>query len=353
MLPGQTLDNSGASYRGIPLAFRTPTGDVQGWIRTTLLGPLVTGGLTNVGDPVDDDEAGAAGLHGRQSTRAQRMFGRTARGTATSTACGSKGRVRQAILYGEYLELVRRIETTLGSSTIEIHDTVTDHGHRPQHMMIPYHMNPGHPLLDEGVRFHVRSQTRRFHGIYSGASPYGWEFYEGPSADWQVQVLIHGAEAETDGTPCTASSPVRPRPIDVSIQVLDGADTFVRFLARVGAQSAAHEASLPCRPCPGSALRRACRYANRCVDREPPRRRLRGSVGLLRFEKDGAVRPAGANFTGDTHRLQRLRGNGPPERIERRVGQASPFGRPTGLAPMVPTANRRALGPGSEAWSAA
>ncbi len=62
---------------GIPLAFRTPTGDVQGaryepggqgWIRTTVLGLLVTGGLTNVGDPVDDDdEAGEEGLHGRLS----------------------------------------------------------------------------------------------------------------------------------------------------------------------------------------------------------------------------------------------------------------------------------------------
>ena len=249
MLPGQTLENSGASYRGTPLAFRTPTGDVLGWSRITVLGLLVTGGLTNVGDPVDDDddEAGAAGLHGRLSSRAQRMSGRTARGTATSTACGSKGRVRQTILYGENLELVRRIETALGSSASEIHDTVTNHGHRRQHMMIPYHMNPGHPLLDEVARFHVRSQTRRFHGSYSGASPDGWAVYEGPSADWQVQVLIHDVEAEADGT-LQSLEPGETASIDVSIQVLDGADTIGRFLARVGAQSAAHEASFPCRP---------------------------------------------------------------------------------------------------------
>jgi len=71
--------------------------------------------------------------------------------------------VRQAILYGENLELVRRIETSLGSSASEIHDTAPNHGHRRQHMMILYHMNPGHPLLDEGARFLVRSQSRRFH----------------------------------------------------------------------------------------------------------------------------------------------------------------------------------------------
>ena len=77
VLPGRALDISGAWYRGIPLAFRTPTGEVQGaryepggqgWIRTTVLGLLVTGGLTNAGDPVDDDdENGAEGLHGRLS----------------------------------------------------------------------------------------------------------------------------------------------------------------------------------------------------------------------------------------------------------------------------------------------
>ncbi len=93
-----------------------------------------------------------------------------------------------------------RIETSLGSSAIEIHDTVTNHGHRTQHMMILYHMNPGHPLLDEGARFHVRSRSRRFHDVYSGASPDGWEVYEGPSIDWQVQVLIHDVEADADGT---------------------------------------------------------------------------------------------------------------------------------------------------------
>lgn len=211
VLPGRALDISSASYRGIPLAFRTPTGDVQGaryepggqgWIRTTVLGLLVTGGLTNVGDPVeeDDDEAGAEGLHGRLSNLGATNVWADGAWDGDEYRMWVQGRVRQAILYGENLELVRRIETALGSSSIEIHDTVTNHGHRTQHMMILYHMNPGHPLLDEGARFHVRSQSRRFHDVYQGASKEGWEVYEGPSVDWQVQVLIHDVEAGADGT---------------------------------------------------------------------------------------------------------------------------------------------------------
>ena len=162
-------------------------------------------------------------------------------------------------------------------------------------MMILYHMNPGHPLLDEGARLHVRSRSRRFHDAYPGATEQGWEVYEGPSADWQVQVMIHDVEAEADGTAraaivnrglggglglgftwnkqqlpylnhwknttpgdyvtgiepgnCTVLGRSRNRAdgnlqtlepgetatFDVSIDVLDGADAIDAFLARVGA----------------------------------------------------------------------------------------------------------------------
>ena len=141
VLPGRALDISGAWYRGIPLAFRTPTGDVQGaryepggqgWIRTTVLGLLVTGGLTNAGDPVDDDdENGAEGLHGRLSNLGATNVWADGAWEGDDYRMWVQGRVRQALLYGENLELVRRIETALGSSTIEIHDTVTNLGHPP------------------------------------------------------------------------------------------------------------------------------------------------------------------------------------------------------------------------------
>ena len=165
----------------------------QGWIRTTVLGLLVTGGLTNAGDPVDDDdENGAEGLHGRLSNLGATNVWADGAWEGDDYRMWVQGRVRQALLYGENLELVRRIETALGSSTIEIHDTVTNLGHRPQHMMILYHMNPGHPLLDEGARLHVRSRSRRFHDAYPGATEQGWDGLRRPSsADWQVQVMIH------------------------------------------------------------------------------------------------------------------------------------------------------------------
>ena len=208
VLPSRGLDISGAWYRGTPLAYRTPTGDVHGgryepegqeWIRTTVLGLLVTGGLTNAGDPVND-ENGAEGLHGRVSNLAASNVWADGAWDGDDYHMWIRGRVRQAILYGENLELVRRIETSLGSKAIEIHDEVTNLGHRSQHMMILYHMNPGHPLLDEGARFHVNSTTHQFHDEYPGANPEGWEIYKGPSPDWQVQVIFHDVKAESDGT---------------------------------------------------------------------------------------------------------------------------------------------------------
>lgn len=208
VLPGRALDICGAWYKGIPLSFRTPTGDVhgaryepegQGWIRTSVLGLLVTGGLTNVGDPVDD-VGGSEGLHGRISNLAASNVWADGAWDGDEYNIWVQGRVRQALLYGENLELVRRIESSLGSKSIEIHDQVTNLGHRPQHMMILYHINPGHPLLDEGARLHVNSISRKFHPEYAGATDEGWEAYTGPSEDAHAEVIFHDVAADIDGT---------------------------------------------------------------------------------------------------------------------------------------------------------
>ena len=81
VLPDRGLDISTASYRGIPLCWRSSTGDVaptfyepsgNGWLRSFYGGLLTTCGMTNVG-PANKDEGEPLGLHdGRASGGFQR-----------------------------------------------------------------------------------------------------------------------------------------------------------------------------------------------------------------------------------------------------------------------------------------
>ena len=56
-------------------------------------------------------------------------------------------------MFGEDLQLIRRIEAKIGESTFTIKDRVVNHGfYRTPHMLL-YHINIGYPVLDEGSKF--------------------------------------------------------------------------------------------------------------------------------------------------------------------------------------------------------
>ncbi|MBM4435701.1 MAG: aldose 1-epimerase family protein [Actinobacteria bacterium] len=208
VVPGRALDISGAWYKGVPLGFRTPTGDVQGarfepadqgWLRSNVLGLLVTCGLDNIGNP-GADESGPHGLHGRLSNLAASNVLAEGAWVGDEYELSVQGRVRQAALFAENLELKRRITTRLGSSELRLHDEVTNLGHRPEPMLIMYHMNTGYPIIDQGARLHVRSRSRRPWNEHSARTEAQWAEHAGPTAGWQPQVWVHDLEAAPDGT---------------------------------------------------------------------------------------------------------------------------------------------------------
>lgn len=67
------------------------------------------------------------------------------------------GRVRQAHLFGENLELRRKIRCRLGTGELTVDDVVTNLGPATQPHMLLYHVNLGWPLLDEGATLRGRS----------------------------------------------------------------------------------------------------------------------------------------------------------------------------------------------------
>ncbi len=153
------MDIADASYRGVPLAWISPTGVTHpahyeepglGWLRSFHGGLLVTCGPTYLGEPCTD-EGVELGLHGRASnTPAREVSVRQDWDDAGEEyAISVSGRVREASVFGPNVELFRTIRTRLGSSTVSVSDRVTNLGWEPAPLMVLYHMNFGWPLVDE------------------------------------------------------------------------------------------------------------------------------------------------------------------------------------------------------------
>lgn len=154
------LDISTAAYKGQPLAWRSSTGDTSPayfeepelrWLRSFYGGLVVTCGLTYAGAP-NVDQGKALGLHGRVSnTPASNVYADGA-WDGDEYSMWIQGKVRETEVFGENLEMERRISAKLGESKIWIHDRVTNLGHQEAEHMILYHINAGFPVIDGGAK---------------------------------------------------------------------------------------------------------------------------------------------------------------------------------------------------------
>ena len=159
-MPDRGLDIGWADWAGMPLAWRSPVGDVgapfaepagRGWLRTFGGGLLTTCGLSTVGQPsLHNGEA--FGLHGRYSATPARQVAWSVDWVDDERVATITGRVREASALGPVLELHRTITTILGSGQLRVDDVVTNLGATPTPHMFRYHVNLGFPLVDEHSR---------------------------------------------------------------------------------------------------------------------------------------------------------------------------------------------------------
>lgn len=209
----RALDISLAAFKGQSLAWRSPNQDVDprfyeepgtGWLRSFPGGLFVTCGLTQVGSPnVDDGEE--LGIHGRISNLpASNVYADGAWMEDGSYEMWVQGKVRQTIVFGENLELTRRISAKLGESKIWIHDKVTNLGYQTTPHMILYHFNAGFPVVDAGSRLVSTSmeyiprdadaeEGKEEHGIFSD-----------PIDGYREKVYYHNMAVDRDGYATTA-----------------------------------------------------------------------------------------------------------------------------------------------------
>jgi len=201
------MDIGPAEYRGVPLAWTSPTGPAApsfyepqgiGWLRSFHGGLLTTCGLTQVGPPGEEDGE-HLGLHGRISNIPARQVGQGDAWEGDIYIFWVEGRMREVSVFGHNLELRRRISARLDEPRLVIQDQVANMGDVTAPHMILYHINLGFPLLQAESRLIAPSEEviPRDEAATAGITEH--TRFQAPAPGYAEQVFYHRMRAEADG----------------------------------------------------------------------------------------------------------------------------------------------------------
>ncbi len=207
VLPGRGLDISHASYKGIPLAWISPAGEVSahayepagfGWLRTFGGGLLTTCGMSHILDPATEDGVDY-GQHGRASTLIAENVSTDGRWDGDEYKLRVTGTTRETALGSEQFELVRTISTRLGATSLKIEDTVTNIAHRPQTHMYLHHMNIGHPVAGPDTELVASIHGLRVRPGFEQDAANDFRHFAEPELDYPPRVFEHRPVPDADG----------------------------------------------------------------------------------------------------------------------------------------------------------
>jgi hypothetical protein len=141
-------------------------------------------------------------IHGRIGTIPGKLSGYGERWEGDECFLWCEGTVTQGTVFGEHLELVRRIEIKIGTNDIKLTDRVVNRGfYRTPHMYC-YHINVGHPVLAEGSRYlaPIRDVVWAAHaGENYRRQEVGYRTMPAPKTNFHEQVWQHEMAADADG----------------------------------------------------------------------------------------------------------------------------------------------------------
>lgn len=231
ILPSRGMDISSASYNGRSLAWRSATTDQhpaffepegRGWLRTFYGGLVVTCGLTWMGAACVD-EGEPLGLHGRISHIPATSVHWDGDWEGDDYILTVSGRMREAIVFGENVELHRTIRAYLGENRFFLHDRVRNMGYRRTPHMMLYHINIGFPVVDDHSRLIAPSITitPRDQDAEEGKEAYAR--MQPPARGFREKVYFHDLQPDGEGRVTTAI---------VNPHCDDGLGVYVTYLKR-------------------------------------------------------------------------------------------------------------------------
>ena len=227
VLIDRAFDIADCEFRGQAIAWHSSSGfrrpelhEYEGeqglsWARS-FSGLLLTCGLDHILGPEETpaDNYNYPGkklvrhsLHGRVSTIPARLTGYGEKWEGDRCILWAEGVVHQSAVFGENLCLVRRIEADLGGAEIRLSDRVINDGfYRTPHMLF-YHVNIGHPMLDEGARYlaPIADVVWASHaGEAYERQGVGYRTAPAPQLEFREQVWQHETAADASGVTSVA-----------------------------------------------------------------------------------------------------------------------------------------------------
>lgn len=200
------MDISGASYKGASLVWKSVTKETHPlyfdkdgleWLRIFHGGLLVTCGLTYFGPPCRDNEE--LGLHGRISNI-------QAYDTSTEGYWQNddywifvKGKIREAVVLKDKLEMERKISMKLGEDKIYIEDTIENIGFKKSPLMTLYHMNFGFPLIDDGSKLELFKHKTILYLDDAINYKDDYQNFSNPIDNFKGRVYLHELEPDREG----------------------------------------------------------------------------------------------------------------------------------------------------------
>ena len=221
VLVDRAMDIADCEHNGRAIGWHSPAGFKHpglheyegegglGWLRS-FSGLMVTCGLDHIlfMDEVPAEEyvygprqTAGHSLHGRIGTLPARLTGYGERWEGDRCILWAEGVVSQAAVFAEHLELHRRIEVEVGTDEIRLSDRVVNAGfYRTPHMFC-YHINVGHPVLEEGARYlaPIGDVVWAAHADSYEAQGQGYRTMPAPREGFHEQVWQHEMAADDAG----------------------------------------------------------------------------------------------------------------------------------------------------------
>ncbi|WP_439601349.1 aldose 1-epimerase family protein [Devosia sp.] len=218
----RALDIADCEFKGQAIGWNSPAGfrhpglhEYEGegglaWARS-FSGLLVTCGLDHIlfmnEVPADTyvyspKATVSHSLHGRVGTIPAKLSGYGEEWRGDECVLWAEGIVQQSAVFGEDLHLIRRIEADVGGNEIRISDRVVNHGFYKTPHMYCYHINVGHPVLDQGSRYlaPIRDVVWAAHaGDNYEKQGVGYRTLSAPKLDFHEQVWQHELGADAEG----------------------------------------------------------------------------------------------------------------------------------------------------------
>jgi hypothetical protein len=221
VLVDRCMDIADCDHNGRAIGWHSPAGfrhpslsDYEGegglgWMRS-FSGLMVTCGLDHIlfmNDVSTESyvyrprKSARHSLHGRAGTLPAQLSGYGERWEGDRCFLWAEGVVTQSAVFGEHLELHRRIEIEVGTDEIRLADRVVNRGfYRTPHMYC-YHINVGHPVLEEGARYlaPVAETVWAAHAEAYEKQGVGYRHLPVPQLNFHEQVWQHELVADAAG----------------------------------------------------------------------------------------------------------------------------------------------------------